>query len=77
MTIRLLVKLAGGLVQTLGYSEREFRLPPGSTVAALLAEIGIPEARPVIVGRNGWAIEPTDELHDGDRILISPVFSGG
>jgi sulfur carrier protein ThiS len=31
----------------------------------------------VIVGRNGWAIETDDEVHDGDRILISPVFSGG
>ena len=71
------VKLVGGLVHTLGFSERELELPPGTTVAQLLDAIGIDRSRPLIVGRNGWAIELVDEVGDGDRIMISPVFSGG
>jgi sulfur carrier protein ThiS len=71
------VKLVGGLVHTLGFSERELELPPGTTVAQLLDAIGIDRSRPLIVGRNGWAIELVDEVGDGDRIMIAPVFSGG
>ena len=71
------VKLVGGLVHTLGFSERELELPPGTTVAQLLDAIGIDRSRPLIVGRNGWAIELVDEVGDGDRIMIYPVFSGG
>ena len=71
------VKLVGGLIHTLGFSERVLELPAGTTVAGLLEAIGIDPARPLIVGRSGWAIETDDEVHDGDRILISPVFSGG
>jgi sulfur carrier protein ThiS len=52
-------------------------LPAGTTVAGLLEAIGIDPARPLIVGRSGWAIEADDEVRDGDRILVSPVFSGG
>ncbi len=71
------VKLVGGLVHTLGFSERVLELPAGTTVAGLLEAIGTDPARPLIVGRRGWAIELDDEVSDGDRILVSPVFSGG
>ena len=71
------VKLVGGLIHTLGFSERVLELPAGTTVAGLLDAIGIDPARPLIVGRSGWALETDDEVYDGDRILISPVFSGG
>ena len=71
------VKLVGGLIHTLGFSERVVELPSGTTVAGLLDLLGIDPARPLIVGRSGWAIERTDDVHDGDRIMVSPVFSGG
>ncbi len=71
------VKLVGGLIHTLGFSERVVELPSGTTVAGLLDALGIDPARPLIVGRSGWAIELTDEIRDGDRIMVSPVFSGG
>ena len=71
------VKLVGGLIHTLGFSERVLELPAGTTVAGLLEAIGIDPARPLIVGRSGWAIETDDKVRDGDRILVSPVFSGG
>lgn len=71
------VKLVGGLVHTLGFSERQLELPPGATVAELLDAIGADRARPLVVGRNGWAIDTADELRESDRIIVSPVFSGG
>jgi sulfur carrier protein ThiS len=76
-TIRVTVKLVGGFVHTLGFSEREFELPPGAILADLLAAIGIDPARPMIASREGWVIRADDELHDGDRVMIAPVFSGG
>ena len=75
--MKVTVKLAGGLVHTLGFSGRELELPPGATAGDLLDAIGADRSRPLIVGRDGWAIETDDEVHDRDRILISPVFSGG
>jgi sulfur carrier protein ThiS len=75
--MKVTVKLVGGLVQTLGFSERELELPPGTRVGELLDAIAIDRARPVIVGRNGWAIDLAEEVREGDRILVSPVFSGG
>jgi sulfur carrier protein ThiS len=71
------VKLAGGLVHTLGFSERELELAPGTTVAELLDTLAIDRTRPLIVGRKGWALDLAEELREGDRILVSPVFSGG
>ena len=75
--MKVTLKLAGGLVHTLGFSEREVETPPGTTVAELLDAIGVDRTRPVIVGRNGWAIDLVEEVLEGDRILVSPVFSGG
>ena len=75
--MKVTLKLVGGLVHTLGFSEREVETPPGTTVGELLDAIGVDRTRPVIVGRNGWAIDLVEEVHDGDRLLVSPVFSGG
>ena len=75
--MKVTVRLIGGFVYTLGFRERELELAPGTTVAELLDALAINRTRPVIVGRNGWAIDLVEELGDGDRILVSPVFSGG
>jgi len=75
--MKVTLKLVGGLVHTLGFSEREVEAPPGTTVGELLDAIGIDRTRPVIVGRNGWAIDRVEEVLEGDRLLVSPVFSGG
>lgn len=77
MKMKATVKLAGGLVQTVGFSERELELSPGTTVAELLDALAIDRTRPLVVARNGWAIDLVEEVQDGDRILVSPVFSGG
>ena len=75
--MKVTVKLVGGFIHTVGFSEKELDLPPGTTVAALLATIAIDTSRPMILARNGWVIRPDEEMRDGDRIVISPVFSGG
>ncbi len=75
--MKVTVRLVGGLVHTLGFSEREVELEEGATVAQLLEAIGIERGRQLIVGRAGWAIDAADEVRDGDRIMVSPVFSGG
>ena len=51
--MKVTLKLVGGLVHTLGFSEREIETPPGTTVGELLDAIGVDRTRPVIVGRNG------------------------
>jgi sulfur carrier protein ThiS len=43
----------------------------------LLELISVPIQRPKIVTRNGKAVAPQEELTDGDRIAISPIYSGG
>lgn len=75
--MRVTVKLIGGLVHTVGFSERAVELPAGSTVAGLLRAMGVDGERPVLVARDGWVIEPADELRDGERVVVAPVFSGG
>ena len=31
----------------------------------------------MIVARNGHGAQPEEEVQAGDRILVSPIFSGG
>ena len=64
--MKVTLKLVGGLVHTLGFSEREVEIPPGATVADLLVAIGIDRTRPVIVGRNGWALDQRSEEHTSE-----------
>jgi thiamine biosynthesis protein ThiS len=55
-------------------------MPPGTTVAGLLVELGL-EGRPVLVERNGEALFPRDfgatALGDGDRLEIVRMVAGG
>lgn len=75
--IRVTVKLVGGFVHTVGFSEKEFDLAPGTTLASLLEAVTIDASRPMIISRDGWVLRPDEEVREGDRIVISPVFSGG
>ena len=55
-------------------------MPPETTVAGLLVELGL-EGRPVLVERNGDALFPRDfavtALGDGDRVEIVRMVAGG
>ena len=75
--MRITVKVIGGLVSRLGFAEQEREVPAGTTAGSLLAAVGIGDPQTVITTRNGHGVAPGDELHDGDRILVSPPFSGG
>jgi sulfur carrier protein ThiS len=75
--MRITVKVIGGLVSRLGFGEREQEVPEGSTAGNLLAALGITDPRTVITTRNGQGIAPEEEVRAGDRILVSPPFSGG
>ena len=75
--MKVTVKLAGGFVHTVGFSQKELDVAPGTTVADILATIAIDRTRPMIIARNGRAVAADEEVQAGDRILISPIFSGG
>jgi sulfur carrier protein ThiS len=75
--VKVTVKLVGGLVHTLGFSEQQLDLPAGVTAGALLAGLGIDRSGSVITTRNGRGIALDEAIGEGDRILISPPFSGG
>jgi len=75
--MRITVKLIGGLAHRLGFGEQEREVPAGTTAGRLLTALGIPDARTVITTRNGWGIAPDEVIEEGDRILVSPPFSGG
>jgi sulfur carrier protein ThiS len=75
--MRVTVKAIGPLVYEAGFSEKALTLAGPSTVAELLAQVNVGTRRPTIVTRNGKAVGPLDALEDGDRVVISPIYSGG
>jgi sulfur carrier protein ThiS len=75
--MRITVKLIGPFIQAFGFSEKDLDVPPGTTADGLLGIVAIDRSRPKIVTRNGRAIAPGEELQAGDRVVISPIYSGG
>jgi sulfur carrier protein ThiS len=75
--MKITVKLAGGFVHTVGFSQKELDVEPGTTIADILDAIAIDRGRPMIIARNGHGVGTDEEVASGDRILVSPVFSGG
>jgi sulfur carrier protein ThiS len=75
--VRITVKLIGPFIQALGFSEKEMNVPAGTTADGLLGIVAVKRARPKIITRNGRAVAPGEEFQDGDRIVISPIYSGG
>jgi molybdopterin converting factor small subunit len=75
--MKVTVKLIGGFVYAAGFSEKIFELAPGSTVETVLQSLALDASIPKIVARNGSVVAPGEELADGDRVVISPIYSGG
>ena len=75
--MKITVKLIGPFVQAFGFSEKELDVPLGTTADGLLGLVAVDKARPKIVTRNGRAVAPDEALADGDRVVISPIYSGG
>jgi molybdopterin converting factor small subunit len=75
--VKITVKLIGPFVQIFGFSEKELDVPAGTTVDSLIGLVSVDKSRPKIVTRNGRAVVPDEALAEGDRIVISPIYSGG
>jgi len=75
--VKVTVRLIGPLAYTAGFSEKEITLAASATAADALAHVHLGKARQTIVTRNGRAIADHDGLEDGDRLTVSPVYSGG
>lgn len=76
-SIRITVKLIGPFVNQLGFSEKIMEIPVGTTVESVLSSLPLDPKRPRIVTRNGQAVASGEKLNDGDRLAISPLYSGG
>jgi molybdopterin converting factor small subunit len=75
--MKIKIKVIGPLMYEAGFSEKDLEVPSAITAEALLDMISIPKQRPRIVTRNGKAVAPSEPLADGDKIAISPIYSGG
>ena len=75
--MKVTLKLAGAFVHTVGFSHRELDVEPGTTVADILDANAVDRSRPMIIARNGHGATVDDEVRADDRILVSPIFSGG
>jgi len=75
--MKIKVKVIGPFIYQAGFSEKELELEKRITAGQLLSLLNLQEGRPKIMTRNGKAIAPKEELEDGDRIAICPLYSGG
>jgi len=75
--MKVTVKIIGPFVYEAGFSEKELEFQKPVKAGELPAYVNIPESRAKIITRNGRAVSPQEELKDGDRIVICPIYSGG
>lgn len=59
-----------------GRAPRAFELADDTTIADVIASLGLPD-EPRIVFVNGKHAEESAGLHDGDRLAIFPPVAGG
>ncbi|MCR4432743.1 MAG: MoaD/ThiS family protein [Coprothermobacterota bacterium] len=75
--MKVTVKLIGHLIQKVGFSEKDVEISPGATVSQLIESLGIPGNSPMIITVGGQGVPPEHPLKEGDRLVISHVYSGG
>jgi molybdopterin converting factor small subunit len=75
--VKVVVKLIGSFADAAGFGEQEFDVPAGTTIEGLTALLAVDRTRPMIVTRGGRAIADSDAVAPGDRIVVSPMYSGG
>jgi molybdopterin converting factor small subunit len=75
--MKITVRLSGPLVRSFGFSSRELDLPEGTLAGELPALLGASPSPPRIFTRDGQGLAPREPLRDGDKVMISPIYSGG
>ena len=75
--MKVTVKLIGPLIYEGGFSEKVVELPGPMTAGELSAFVRIDRKRPTIMTRNGRAVGADEQVNDGDRVVISHIYSGG
>ena len=75
--MKITVKLIGPLIYEAGFSEKTMRLPAKTTLGGVVGRVKLEKSRATIITRNGRAASPDDALKDGDRVVISHIYSGG
>jgi sulfur carrier protein ThiS len=75
--MKVTVKLIGPLIYEGGFSEKALEVPEPMTAGELSVYISIDRKRPTIITRNGRAVASGDRLEEGDRVVISHIYSGG
>lgn len=56
---------------------RIVEVQPGTTLAALRDQLGLPADEVRVIMCNHLQAELSDEVHDGDRIAFIPAVAGG
>lgn len=75
--MKITIKLIGPLIYKAGFSEKKLVLPDPATVGDALERARLEKYREVIITVNGRAVCFSDVLKDGDRLALSPIYSGG
>ena len=75
--MKITVKLIGPLIYEAGFSEKVLKLSGAVTAGELVGVVKVDKKRQVIITRNGHAAKNDETLKDGDRGVISHIYSGG
>jgi molybdopterin converting factor small subunit len=70
------VRLSGNLRQYFE-EEKQFQLDKEATVGDLVDGLGFAEGEVGVVALNGGLAARSEELHEGDEVLLFPPIGGG
>ncbi len=73
------VKLYGNLIKYMPEKREsaDMELPPGTTVRALLARLGVPDSDVWMSAVDDQVVPDTTELHDGNVLEVFEPVGGG
>lgn len=76
-SVRVRVRLGGGLAAAAGFTETEATVESSTSLAELAGLVGVSPSMVMLYAVNGTVREPTYPLKDGDEVLLVPAVSGG
>lgn len=75
--MEILVKCYATLAQYQPVDGDRFFVKPGTTVAQLMDQLGLPEKEVKVIFVNGRHVDAATELSSGDRVALFPAVGGG